>query len=94
MVMVMVGIRVAIKVCKHDMLQCTTWMFFLYIQFITNKHFTTSCSALCFVQNINGCQWLCQNENLVRVLNNLIDNAPPLPKKAISALSKNTERSV
>ena len=27
------------------------------------------------------CQWICQNENLVRVLNNLIDNATSLPKK-------------
>ena len=32
---------------KHDMLQCTTWMFW-YIQFITNKHFTTQLSSIVF----------------------------------------------
>ena len=39
--------------------------------------------------SIGICQWLCQNENLVRMLNNFIDNiATPLPKKVNLRLIK------
>ena len=38
---------------KHAMLQCTTWMFW-YIQFITNKHFTTQLSSIVFRTKYNS----------------------------------------